>query len=992
MAERQFGPYQLVRQIAVGGMAEIHLAKTRGIAGFEKYCALKMIHPNFAQDEQFIEMLIDEAKIAVQLQHVNVAQTFDLGRVGGSYYITMEFVDGADLYKILRRGSEQDLDMPLDVAAFVAKEMATGLDYAHRKKDGGGVTLGIVHRDISPQNVLVSNAGEVKLVDFGIAKATMKVRQTAVGVIKGKYYYMSPEQAWGERIDYRSDIFSAGIVLYEMLTGQMLYLEEDLHKLLDMVRRASIAPVRTLRRDVPPQLEHIVMHALAKKPEDRYQSAGDLASDLERFLHGYSPVFTASKLAGHIRRVLGEQAPPAAVPSSGPAPRDPNRSTKSIEPHTFATNRSDISDENSVIFRVNELGRPPPMPDGSTTPPPPPPIQRRSPTGQVPTVRTPTGQVPTVRTPTGQVPTVRTPTGQVPTLRPPVDQVRLRPPTSPIPSRPPTQPVRTRPPTEPTDPTLSARPRAPTAPLRPAIAPPRGPLPPLRSRPPTEQPPARGSLPPLRLPPDPMVARASPRMINAATMAGVEDEVEHTVVTGQPTMDAATGSDRPRGMRAASELQEELGDYEPTMIEASMGLRPSGQHEEDSPTLARGHGVPSVAPEDASTAPRRRPPGPQPAALSAHTPTPAVSELRRPRESRRTPAGGVPVAGSVLQALVGNASAPMPRPARGGGAPISDGVPATLRDPASTGAPTAPVRGRPPSRPPAVPPGRFDGLAAGPLDLGPDRDTATAIDTRAIPSSGVPHEVPASVPGAGLPAHLAPYALPQVAALVSPYPQPEAAPGGPGPYPFQPYGGQHPLSFSKQMQALTEIDELPAQYRLPPARSGFLRIALVVLLLSAVVIGTIAIIRGNEQIVAEASLLIESSPAGAVVTVDGQALSEPTPARFVTRPAARHELVVTLAGHQPHRDVVLVPDSGGQLKVFAFLPPMTVTLRVLTTPAGAEVYIGDQIKGRTPLELTGLSPEALRTIDVRHKDFLLETRTLDWTGKSEQTVEIKLRK
>src|SRR6478672_367421 len=145
MAERQFGPYRLVRQIAVGGMAEIHLAKTRGIAGFEKYVALKMIHPNFAQDDQFIQMLIDEAKIAVQLQHVNVAQTFDLGRVGDTYYITMEFVDGADLYQVLRRGSEQDLDMPLDVCAFVAKEMATGLDHAHRKRGVDGAPLGIVH-------------------------------------------------------------------------------------------------------------------------------------------------------------------------------------------------------------------------------------------------------------------------------------------------------------------------------------------------------------------------------------------------------------------------------------------------------------------------------------------------------------------------------------------------------------------------------------------------------------------------------------------------------------------------------------------------------------------------------------------------------------------------------------------------------------------------------------------------------------------------------
>jgi len=269
MAERQFGPYRLVRQIAVGGMAEIHLAKTKGIEGFEKYVALKMIHPNFAEDEQFIQMLVDEAKIAVQLTHGNIAQTFDLGRVGDTYYITMEYVDGSDLYKLLRKASESDIEMPLDICAFVGKEVASALDHAHRKRDHTGQPLQIVHRDVSPQNVLVSYAGEVKLVDFGIAKATSKARQTAAGVIKGKYYYMSPEQAWGDRIDFRSDIFSAGIVLYEMITGQMLYLEEDLHKLLDMARKADIAPPSRLRKGVPPQLDRIVKHALHKVPGER---------------------------------------------------------------------------------------------------------------------------------------------------------------------------------------------------------------------------------------------------------------------------------------------------------------------------------------------------------------------------------------------------------------------------------------------------------------------------------------------------------------------------------------------------------------------------------------------------------------------------------------------------------------------------------------------------------------------------------------------------
>lgn len=349
--ERQFGPYRLVRQVAVGGMAEIHLAKARGIAGFEKYVALKMIHPNFAEDEQFIEMLVDEAKIAVQLTHHNIAQTFDLGRVGDTYYISMEYVDGADLYKVLRRASEQDIEFPLDVCAFIAKEVASGLDYAHRKRDVAGQPLGIVHRDVSPQNVLVSYAGEVKLVDFGIAKATMKVKQTAAGVIKGKYYYMSPEQASGGRVDARSDIFSAGIVLYEMLTGQMLYLEEDLHRLLDMVRRADIAPPSKLRRGIPPQLERIVMHALAKTPPDRYQSGADMASDLERFLHAYSPVFTPAKVVNLLRQAVGD------------ATLNVENEADSIQPldgSELMRQPGEMRDSNSVIFRV----KPRPLSEG----------------------------------------------------------------------------------------------------------------------------------------------------------------------------------------------------------------------------------------------------------------------------------------------------------------------------------------------------------------------------------------------------------------------------------------------------------------------------------------------------------------------------------------------------------------------------------------------------------------------------------------------------
>ncbi len=302
LTTKELGSYQLINQIAVGGMAEIYLAKTEGVAGFEKFLCLKVLHPDLADDDEFIEMLIDEAKLVVGLNHVNICQIFDLGRQGDTYYIAMEYVDGADLFKMMRSLSEQDIDVPIDVAAYVAQEICTGLDYAHRKKDAQGRPLGIIHRDISPQNILISHWGEVKIIDFGIAKAATQSKKTQAGVIKGKYYYMSPEQAWGDQVDHRSDIFSAGIILYEVLTGQMLYLEEDVSKLMNMVRRAEIPRPTRRRPDIPPQLENVVMKALAKAPEDRWQSANDFQVALTSFLYSYSPDFTPERLASVLKQ------------------------------------------------------------------------------------------------------------------------------------------------------------------------------------------------------------------------------------------------------------------------------------------------------------------------------------------------------------------------------------------------------------------------------------------------------------------------------------------------------------------------------------------------------------------------------------------------------------------------------------------------------------------------------------------------------------------
>ncbi|MSP61171.1 MAG: PEGA domain-containing protein [Myxococcales bacterium] len=341
MSDRHLGQYRLVRQLAVGGMAEIYVASAGGVEGFEKQVALKVIHPNFSADPEFMRMLVDEAKLAVQLQHANIVQTFDLGKVDDNYYIVMELIDGADLFKILKRTADQNIYLPLEAAVFIAHEVAAGLDYAHRKRDPEGRPLQIVHRDISPQNILVSHAGQVKIVDFGIAKAALRNQQTAAGVIKGKYYYMSPEQAWGDPIDGRTDIFSAGILLYEMLSGEMLYYEEDFDQLLDQVRKAEVEPPSTRRAEVPRALDAIVMRALERQADDRWQSAGELANALHEWLRANVPDFTPGRVGHFVHDLLGDHQPLVKTRQ----PTDP----------TAEVSIDDLVDEHSLIFQLPDL-------------------------------------------------------------------------------------------------------------------------------------------------------------------------------------------------------------------------------------------------------------------------------------------------------------------------------------------------------------------------------------------------------------------------------------------------------------------------------------------------------------------------------------------------------------------------------------------------------------------------------------------------------------
>lgn len=366
-------------------MAEVYVAKTRGIGGFEKLVAIKVIHPRYSEDDHFIQMLVEEAKISVQLSHVNIAQTFDLGCIDNVYFIAMEYIEGADAYRVVKRAYDKTRSLPVDLCCYIGAEVCHGLAYAHRKRDAEGRPMGIVHRDISPQNVLISYAGEVKLVDFGIAKAALRTGQTEVGVIKGKYYYMSPEQSWGDPVDQRSDVFSTGLLLHELLTGEMVYKENNVPALLDQVRKAEIDGPASKRSDIPLELDRVVMRALAKEPVDRYQSAHALAQELTEILYRMSPTFTSGKLASLMSDLFAE-APrrPTQItqlPSSNSSPliesgsspldeatgsgpqltSDPTfelpRST-SVEHALESMSRDEFtpSAESSVIFDLNAAG------------------------------------------------------------------------------------------------------------------------------------------------------------------------------------------------------------------------------------------------------------------------------------------------------------------------------------------------------------------------------------------------------------------------------------------------------------------------------------------------------------------------------------------------------------------------------------------------------------------------------------------------------------
>lgn len=304
----QFGKYILLEKLAAGGMAEVYFAKSTGAVGVSKFIAIKRILPQFSENPEFVEMFKEEAKLAVNLNHSNVVSIFDFGVERGQFYIVMDYVEGKNLRQFNNELKKQNKALSIEDVVFIIKEAAAGLDHAHRCVDAQtGKPLNIIHRDISPQNIMVSYEGEIKLIDFGIAKAETQMEATKAGTLKGKFGYMSPEQVEGQAIDSRTDVFSLGIVLWEMLANERLFAASNEAAILNKIRSCQIPPIRKLCPNVPPELEKIVNKALAKDKGLRYESAAAFHRDLNRFLNVAYPEFSPQEFSRTMKNSFADE-------------------------------------------------------------------------------------------------------------------------------------------------------------------------------------------------------------------------------------------------------------------------------------------------------------------------------------------------------------------------------------------------------------------------------------------------------------------------------------------------------------------------------------------------------------------------------------------------------------------------------------------------------------------------------------------------------------
>ena len=354
----KLGKYDLIRQIAVGGMAELYLARTVGIEGFEKLVVVKRILPQFAETPGFIQMFLDEARLAATLHHPNIAQVYDIGIADGSYFFSMEYVHGEDLRRTLAAAADQGVPVSLDAALTLAVGVAAGLHYAHQKAAPDGAPLGIVHRDVSPSNVLVTFEGGVKVVDFGIARATRRQTSTLSGGLKGKIAYMSPEQCKGNApLDRRSDIFSIGTLLYELTTGRLPFEQETEFAVLTQIVNEDAEPPTRRIPAYPPALEAIVLRAMARDPARRYATALELQRDLEDFAHDNRLRISPLTLSGVMERLF-----PAALAEWEKARA---QGAYFVEEHVVRTLVGKTSEYEGAL--PIEVARPPALADDEST-------------------------------------------------------------------------------------------------------------------------------------------------------------------------------------------------------------------------------------------------------------------------------------------------------------------------------------------------------------------------------------------------------------------------------------------------------------------------------------------------------------------------------------------------------------------------------------------------------------------------------------------------
>ncbi len=312
----RLGRYTLLGKLARGGMAELFLAKSEGIEGFEKIVVLKRILPSFAEDEEFIELFISEARLAAQLDHANIVHVHDIGRDGANFFFTMEYLHGHDVRHLLNEARRRDHRLPLKFVLAIVAGAAAGLDHAHKQVDFSGQPLGIVHRDISPSNIIITYSGHVKMVDFGIAKAAALSRASRASSLKGKVAYMSPEQCKGGAVDCRSDVFALGLVMQELLTNRPVFGELDHIQALHAVAAGQVQPIEELWPECPPGLAAILRRALQPDPEQRYGSAIELQRDLERFAHEHRLMLSSAELGEFLEAVFGKKRLPWLEPES----------------------------------------------------------------------------------------------------------------------------------------------------------------------------------------------------------------------------------------------------------------------------------------------------------------------------------------------------------------------------------------------------------------------------------------------------------------------------------------------------------------------------------------------------------------------------------------------------------------------------------------------------------------------------------------------------